>query len=214
MSNYQKIRKTIVAKIEDGVYRPGEPINSLRELAKSTGSSVGTVGRAITHLVSEGYLYAGKGRRFYVDEKKSRASNKFQTVGLLSTSVPNLQHPGEGSLFQDAIVAVQGGLDQVGMATLIVPASRWFQALGKYEFVDVEELASRGLQGLLVLGIYSLSYLRKLRARIPVLVAMDIDASDEGIDCAAFDNRRSAIEKPSSLSEILYGMTHAFSYLT
>ncbi len=202
MSDHRTVRKAILEKIENGSYLPGEPIDSLRALAHITGSSIGTVGRAVTHLVSEGYLRSRKARRFVVSQKIARINGGLQTVGLLATNMVALTAKGDDEMFRDTAVAVQAELNKSGVSTLLVSAIRWFANGSRHVYLDAEELAEKGLQGLLVLGIYDVAYLRKLRAGMPVMTALDIDASSEGVDSVAFDNQMSAVVMVKKLAEM------------
>ncbi len=202
MSDHQKVRKAIIERINNGSYQPGKPIDSLRNVARSTGSSIGTVGRAITHLVTEGYLQPRRGKRFVVGDRSAGAAADLRTVGLLSTNVPAFPDTEAHGMFRDATTAIQIELDRHGAATLLVSATRWLGEVRKRAYLEIDELAEKGLQGLLVLGVYDVTYLKKLQAKIPVVVALDVDAGNEGVDSVAFDNRMSAAVLVKKLVEM------------
>ena len=57
LPKYYLVKKSIVEKIENEEFQPGEPIPSERELMEDYQVSRITIRKAIEELVAEGYLY-------------------------------------------------------------------------------------------------------------------------------------------------------------
>lgn len=67
---YYQLKEIIKEMIENEELRPNDPIVPERELCEYHGISRMTVNKAITSLVTEGYLYREQGRGTYVAEPK------------------------------------------------------------------------------------------------------------------------------------------------
>jgi GntR family transcriptional regulator len=63
---YYKLQRQLKESIENGRWTPGELIPSSRVLAQTYGISMGTVQKAISHLVNEKYLYSVQGKGTFV----------------------------------------------------------------------------------------------------------------------------------------------------
>ncbi len=63
---YYKLQSAIKEKIEDGHWRPGDMIPPERLFAEEHKLSIGTVKKAISNLVNEGFLYRIQGKGTFV----------------------------------------------------------------------------------------------------------------------------------------------------
>lgn len=63
---YYHLQLTMQKEIEQGNWTPGEQIATERQLALEHGLSIGTVKKAITNLVNQGYLYRIQGKGTFV----------------------------------------------------------------------------------------------------------------------------------------------------
>jgi len=66
MPVYFKLQSTIKEKIERGFWKPGDMIPSERQFAEENKLSIGTVKKAVSNLVHEGFLYRLQGRGTFV----------------------------------------------------------------------------------------------------------------------------------------------------
>lgn len=66
---YEQIYDQIKSKILDGELKEGEPLPTIRGLAKDLRISVITTARAYTELEKDGYIYSVVGRGSFVAEK-------------------------------------------------------------------------------------------------------------------------------------------------
>jgi GntR family transcriptional regulator len=75
---YRPIREQLLAGLQAGEWRPGEPIPSENELATRFGVSQGTVRKAIDELAAENLLVRRQGRgTFVASHQESRAQFRF-----------------------------------------------------------------------------------------------------------------------------------------
>jgi GntR family transcriptional regulator len=75
---YRQIREQLLAGLQAGEWRPGEPIPSENELATRFGVSQGTVRKAIDELAAENLLVRRQGRgTFVASHQESRAQFRF-----------------------------------------------------------------------------------------------------------------------------------------
>ena len=70
LPKYYLVKKSVVEKIENEEFQPGEPIPSERELMEDYQVSRITIRKAIEELVAEGYLYKVQGKGTYVKPMK------------------------------------------------------------------------------------------------------------------------------------------------
>ena len=86
---YEQIALQIKAAIMSGDLKAGEPIPSMRSLAKSLQISVLTVQKAYETLQADGFIEttAGKGcyvsvqnQDFYLEEQQKKIEEKFMTI--------------------------------------------------------------------------------------------------------------------------------------
>ncbi len=69
---YYRLQEALRGKIEDGHWKPGEPIPSERLITEEYKISVGTVKKALGNLVGEGYLYRVQGKGTFVGRSTLR----------------------------------------------------------------------------------------------------------------------------------------------
>ncbi len=70
---YVTIKNTLIKKIENGTYLPGDAIPSDNELMRSLGVSKSTITQALKNLEAEGYIIRQQGKgSFVTDRSKSR----------------------------------------------------------------------------------------------------------------------------------------------
>ena len=67
---YEQIEYQIRAQIFSGELKAGEPLPSIRLLAKELKIGVITAKRAYDDLIAEGFLYAVQGKGIFVSEKR------------------------------------------------------------------------------------------------------------------------------------------------
>jgi len=69
---YYKLQSEIKENIENGKWKPGVMIPPERVFVEEYGVSIGTVKKAITNLVNEGFLYRVQGRGTFVTDTQLR----------------------------------------------------------------------------------------------------------------------------------------------
>lgn len=74
---YYRLQQELLRKITDGVWKPGERIPPERELAASSGLSIGTVKKAVLNLVQAGYCYRIQGKGSFVSKSSIRDCIKY-----------------------------------------------------------------------------------------------------------------------------------------
>jgi GntR family transcriptional regulator len=72
---FQRIVQGVRKKIASGQYRPGDKLQSTRELADEYGVAPGTVQRALSELRTAGVIYSHQGRGSFVAESASGVGN-------------------------------------------------------------------------------------------------------------------------------------------
>jgi GntR family transcriptional regulator len=73
---YLQIAGGIRAAVAAGLYRPGEPVPSLRALALDVQVNPNTVQRAYDELEREGLLYPRRGRGLFVTEQGAASAQR------------------------------------------------------------------------------------------------------------------------------------------
>ncbi|MHC4872655.1 MAG: substrate-binding domain-containing protein [Planctomycetota bacterium] len=77
---YIQLKQEILRRIQNGIFKPGDKLPSVRDLVKSTGLSHLTVARSVTEMVKEGILISEKGKGTFVSSTPPS--------GALSISTP------------------------------------------------------------------------------------------------------------------------------
>lgn len=65
---YEQIEEQIMLKINNGDYKPGDKLPSIRELASTLGLNVNTVKRAFSELEAKNITVSIQGRGIFVSE--------------------------------------------------------------------------------------------------------------------------------------------------
>ena len=68
---YEQLKNEIIRLIMTGALRPGDPLLSMRRLAKELSISIITTKRAYQDLEAAGYVYSVVGKGTYVSEQNS-----------------------------------------------------------------------------------------------------------------------------------------------
>lgn len=97
---YQQIAQAVKSEIERGVYKTGDSIPTIRELAALYGCSPQTVNKATAWLAQQGYIESRQGSGSIVSENRPEASpqrrpmliDKARSVHLLSSADPENYH--------------------------------------------------------------------------------------------------------------------------
>lgn len=189
MADRRAAREWILKRIREQIYLPGERIDSVRTLAREIGVSNMTVSRAITELSHDGTLQTRPGSGCFVSPDLAVVEGR-GTVALL-LSIPIHETPADYSVFQRVLGAIQHELLHDNRAVLVLRGR--LTSKEPDEYMKPEAVASRRPAGVLVLGMPDLRYLSQLASLIPVIVALDVDASDVGVDCVSFDNLLSGV---------------------
>lgn len=87
---YKQLAGIIKDQLEMGVYKPGDRLPSMDDLAKEFSINKITVRKALTELISEGLIYAIPAQGTYVSEPKkeeAQVANKLRTVSVWSTDL-------------------------------------------------------------------------------------------------------------------------------
>lgn len=82
---YRKIQRDIVAKIHDGVYRPGDRLPGMRALAKQYGASTQAVYDAVRILSQAGYLVTEPHRGLFVARNLQRGF--YYRIGIFTDRI-------------------------------------------------------------------------------------------------------------------------------
>ena len=66
---YMRVANELRVQVQDGVFKPGEPVPSITEMCRKMDLSRRTAGRAMQILENEGWLMRVKGLGYYVADK-------------------------------------------------------------------------------------------------------------------------------------------------
>jgi GntR family transcriptional regulator len=93
---YEQVRRVLVAKIMNGIWKPGQVIENEIDLAKEYGVSVGTMRKALLALETEGLLHRHQGRGTFVadpssDSQRAKFEKLFREDGRPIASTGNVQ---------------------------------------------------------------------------------------------------------------------------
>jgi DNA-binding LacI/PurR family transcriptional regulator len=151
-----------------------------------------TVSRAITQLVSEGFLRKNeRGREYLVTPGRGQLEPRTTTVGLLFYLTPG-SNPYEDPKYAAMLPHLQGELFRLQRQHIILEGRVSTKAKGHPGFMAPADVAEHGFEAVLVHGIYDARYLSQIASHYPRMVVLDMDTSDLGVDCVAFDNLKSA----------------------
>ena len=79
---YLQIADSVRAAVAAGVYRPGEPLPSLRAMAIQVHVNPNTVQRAYDELEREGLIYCQRGRGLFVTEQGTESAQSAAGDGV------------------------------------------------------------------------------------------------------------------------------------
>jgi DNA-binding LacI/PurR family transcriptional regulator len=82
MPLYQQLKELLWGAILSGVYKPGEKLESEREIIKQGGLSYPTVSRALRELAAEGWLVRKVGSGSFVSDKVNRKNHTIKRVAV------------------------------------------------------------------------------------------------------------------------------------
>lgn len=196
MNTSDSVRSLILERIEMQTYKPGDRIDTFRQLAADANTSPPTVSRAINRLVQDGYLCADPNRGYCVRETPGGGAVR-GTTGLLLGVQQDAKLGSEfaGKRYRDILPILQEGSIRLNRAMLTLGG------LVGEGFCPVDLIAERRLEALLVLGLYDNRYLAELSAVQTGVIALDLDATDLGIDSISFDHIGSAISMIQHLAK-------------
>ncbi len=188
---YKSVRQLVLQRIENQDYALGSQVDSFRALARSTGTSTIAVYRALTQLVSEGYLRNEPRRGYFVTRPSSGGNaQRAGTVGLL---VCRPQQAGDlSSDFRDVMTTVQTNFMRKERSILVLGAL--VSGTAPKVYMSPEAVVERQLEGVLTYAIYDLPYLASLAAVQRNVVALDVDSSDVAVNSVSFDNLAAGCE--------------------
>lgn len=87
---YKQLAKIIKEQLEKGVYKPGDRLPSMDDLAKEFSINKITVRKALQELMAEGLIFSIPAQGTYVSEVKKdepKAANRLRTVSLISSDM-------------------------------------------------------------------------------------------------------------------------------
>lgn len=185
---YTQLENLLRTEITSGVRKPGERLESLRELARKYRVSLFTVQRTIAALSRDGLLRAEKGRGTFVASSQpiTKPDGPGNAVAFLSTyPVSVLQDTAFFSRLLQGLYrfAVEGGKDLLCLA----PKDH------RRAPVPGMEVRGRDVCGVVVLS-YETNYLLALRDLGMPIVTADMDLHFAGLDGVIFDNRQAGYE--------------------
>ncbi len=108
---YQQMKAAIIARIEDGTYRPGDRLPAEPEIADQFGVSRMTANKAILALVNEGWLTRKRKIGTLVADRKSDSTSEFAPVVMAHYE----SMPQEDSYFQGLFWGLQSHLSGAGI---------------------------------------------------------------------------------------------------
>ncbi|REK77580.1 PLP-dependent aminotransferase family protein [Paenibacillus paeoniae] len=91
MKKYTSVMEDIEGKIDDGTYRPGDQLPSVRAAAEAYGCGIGTITRAYAELESRHAIYAIPQSGYYVVERPGRSPGDKDTNLIdFSSALPDV----------------------------------------------------------------------------------------------------------------------------
>ncbi|PCJ57753.1 MAG: hypothetical protein COA79_14805 [Planctomycetota bacterium] len=195
----KEVSDWILQGIKEKAFLPGDQLDSIRHLADKIGSSPLTVSRAVSQLSEEGFVITRPGKGIYVADPEGKNLLNSGFVGLLihDDAVGKLRG---SSLFLSTLPSVQYKLfqhnTQAVMLKINTPNSE------SKDFIQPSAVANRKFAGVIAFEITDLSYLMQLHNKIPNLIALDIDVSNLGIPCVAFDHQMASVDLVRKLHEM------------
>ncbi|MFO7849793.1 MAG: GntR family transcriptional regulator, partial [Spirochaetia bacterium] len=87
---YLQIADLVMEKIINGVWKEGDRIPSVRELAVSLEVNPNTVMHSYGHLQDNGIIHNRRGIGYHVSEKGREEAKKFKRAEFLSKELPEI----------------------------------------------------------------------------------------------------------------------------
>ena len=96
---YEQIKDSLRERILSGVWRPGDKLPSVRELALSAGINPNTIQKAIRDLEGEGLVYSVAGRGCYAAEEPPglRERRRRELAGAVRPLLAEMRASGMGA---------------------------------------------------------------------------------------------------------------------
>lgn len=154
---YEQIISDIRNRIERGELKPGDQIDSQKELSLLYKVSLITVKKAISTLVNEGILFARAGRGTYISEKPEKKIDLVNNnaIGLVLT---DLKHP----YFSLMIQYVEQRASELGFHLLLSSSSGDIEK----EETQIKKFRQLGVDGLIIASLSfkykALDYIRRI----------------------------------------------------
>lgn len=186
-----EVKPKILDNIRRNRIRAGQRLPSFRALAREFGSSIPTVQRAVSMLVSEGLLTSKVGSGTYVSES-SPPSSKF--VGVLMPHIP----PNAGNFMTDAFVSMRKILLDHGYFPVSVEPTpnTSGQVRDREELELIRKLVSQGMAGIIVdsCADEASPIWRELQLlNIPVLCFNNSGRGAGNLDCVSANNYQGGV---------------------
>ncbi len=137
-TKYAGLKNHIKQQIIMGKMKPGERIPSENKLCDSFSLSRHTVRKAISVLVTEGYLFTEHGRGTYVKDKSVNRA-KSRNIGVLTTYISDY-------IFPRVIQGIDTVLSQRGYSIMLKNTDNNVAKEAMY----IEEVLSKDLEGLII----------------------------------------------------------------
>jgi LacI family transcriptional regulator len=194
---YRQLAEILRREIRDGVYRPGDRLPSMDELAREHQLNKLTVVGAIKELVAEGLVYSEAARGTFVADPtgappppRDRAARPL-TIGLVS----RVMAPGMTGFYHLALQeAIRHELGHRNANLVVLPA---FSVQPQHRIMGLVQQAH--LDGVIYIGPFEPALLRKLGAEGPPGVLIDHAVTGVGMDVIGQDNVGGAFQVVSHL---------------
>lgn len=186
-----RVRELVLHRIQIREYAPSEKIHTIAELANELSVSCITVSQAVKELVDAGYLTTTRGKGCFVSRNIPRiGAPGGQKVGIL---LPVKPVEAQKSAWMSAIIEpIRERYVGDGWQIHLQQALNVLWYDGPI-IKDPPDLRALELSAFVSIGIYDHLLLAKLAEQGLPGIALDVDASDLGIDSVFFDNTHSAI---------------------
>lgn len=155
----------------------GEPLPSYRELAAELGVAYTSVKLAMDVLVRQGVVVRQRARGCYVNRELSLRGRSLQTVAIIHTA--SQPHLFTQPYLTQILQGISGGGVQLGLQ---------IYTMREHGFVTAAQLADRGVDGVILLGVESDAFLGEFAAWGLPGVVVDQYAAGIPLDFVACDN--------------------------
>lgn len=182
-----------------GKYKKGDKLPSTVSLSRSFGVTKETINTAMSHLVSEGFLYREQGKGSFVCFEPLQGRERYKTIGIylgsLGSALTPEEAPGSYAIFH----GVNNIAEKRGYNTLIVGK--------KNTEINLEKLRNTRMDGLVICGVSTQGGRKLMRllskTDIPY-ISMDRDVLDEEINYV----EAYAADEICKATEYLIGLGH------